>query len=59
MANGILLPFVLFYMLKLVNRADLMGKHKNSRLANGIAVTTSVVMVGLTVAMIWTTLLGS
>ncbi len=24
-ANGILLPFVLFYMLKLVNRADLMG----------------------------------
>jgi Mn2+/Fe2+ NRAMP family transporter len=58
-ANGILLPFVLFYMLKLVNRADLMGKHKNSRLANGIAVTTSVVMIGLTVAMIWTTLLGS
>ncbi|HET7184475.1 MAG TPA: Nramp family divalent metal transporter [Terriglobales bacterium] len=58
-ANGILLPFVLFYMLKLVNRSDLMGKHKNSRLANGIAVTTSVVMVGLTVAMIWTTLLGS
>ena len=29
-ANGILLPFVLLYMLKLVNRADLMGSYKNS-----------------------------
>ena len=57
-ANGVLLPFVLFYMLKLVNRADLMGKYKNSRLANTIAVTTSVVMVLLTVAMVWTTVRG-
>jgi Mn2+/Fe2+ NRAMP family transporter len=57
-ANGVLLPFVLFYMLKLVNRTDLMGKHKNSRLANAIAVTTSVAMVVLTVAMVWTTLRG-
>jgi Mn2+/Fe2+ NRAMP family transporter len=58
-ANGILLPFVLFFMLKLVNRTDLMGEYKNSRLANAIAVTTSVVMVVLTVAMIWTTVSGS
>ncbi len=57
-ANGVLLPFVLFYMLKLVNRSDLMGQYKNSRLANFIAVTTSVVMVILTVAMIWTVLRG-
>jgi Mn2+/Fe2+ NRAMP family transporter len=41
-----------------VNRTDLMGKHKNSRLANAIAVTTSVAMVVLTVAMVWTTLRG-
>ena len=57
-ANGVLLPFVLFYMLKLVNRSDLMGQYKNSRLANFIAITTSVVMVILTVAMIWTVLRG-
>jgi len=58
-ANGILLPFILYFMLKLVNRSDLMGKHVNSKLANGIAIATSVVMVGLTAAMIWTTLRGS
>jgi Mn2+/Fe2+ NRAMP family transporter len=55
-ANGVLLPFVLFYMLKLVNREDLMGTYKNSRLANGIAWTTSAIVVVLTVAMIWTTI---
>ena len=58
-ANAILLPFVLFFMLKLVNRTDLMGEYKNSRLANAIAITTSVVMIGLTIAMIWTTVSGS
>lgn len=55
-ANGILLPFVLFYMLKLVNRADLMGSYKNSGIANVIAWSTSGVMVALTVALIWTSL---
>src|SRR5690348_3080475 len=39
-ANGVLIPFVLFYMLKLVNRQDLMGSYKNSRLANAIAGVT-------------------
>jgi Mn2+/Fe2+ NRAMP family transporter len=58
-ANGVLLPFVLYFMLKLVNREDLMGRYKNSRLTNGIAWTTSVVMVVLTVAMIWTTVRGA
>jgi NRAMP (natural resistance-associated macrophage protein)-like metal ion transporter len=57
-ANGILLPFVLYYMLRLVNRTDLMGKYKNSGMANAIAITTSVVMVILTVAMIWTSVRG-
>jgi Mn2+/Fe2+ NRAMP family transporter len=57
-ANGVLLPFVLFYMLKLVNREDVMGRHRNSRLANGVAVTTSVVMLALTVAMVWTKVTG-
>jgi natural resistance-associated macrophage protein len=36
-ANGILLPFVLFFMLKLVNRPDLMGTYVNTRGANAIA----------------------
>jgi Mn2+/Fe2+ NRAMP family transporter len=58
-ANGVLLPFVLFYMLKLVNRSDLMGSYTNSKLANAVAWSTSIIMVVLTVAMIWTTVTGT
>lgn len=55
-ANGVLLPFVLFYMLKLVNRPHLMGVRTNSRFVNTVAIATSVIMVVLTIAMIWTTI---
>lgn len=58
-ANGVLLPFVLFFMLKLVNQEELMGRYKNSRAANVIAWSTSVIMVVLTVAMVWTTVAGT
>ena len=33
--NGVLLPVVIILMLLLINRTDLMGEHKNSRLWNG------------------------
>jgi Mn2+/Fe2+ NRAMP family transporter len=51
-ANGILLPFVLIYMLQLCNRADLMGAHANNRTFNVIAWTTCVVMIALTLLLI-------
>ncbi len=35
--NGVLLPVVIILMLMLINRSDLMGEHKNSRLWNLIA----------------------
>jgi NRAMP (natural resistance-associated macrophage protein)-like metal ion transporter len=57
-ANGILLPFVLVFMLKLVNRPALMGTYKNSRLANVIAWSTSVIMIILSVAFLWTQVTG-
>ena len=57
-ANGILLPFVLIYMLLLVNKRELMGEYKNSTFANVIAWSTSVVMILLTIALVWTTLAG-
>jgi Mn2+/Fe2+ NRAMP family transporter len=56
--NGILLPFVLIFMLKLVNKPELMGTYTNSRLGNIIAWGTSGIMIGLTVALIWTQLTG-
>jgi Mn2+/Fe2+ NRAMP family transporter len=54
-ANGILLPFVLIFMLHLVNREDLMGKYKNSRLFNYIAWATCVVMIVLTLLLVVST----
>jgi Mn2+/Fe2+ NRAMP family transporter len=55
-ANGILLPLVLFYMLKLVNRHDLMGNHVNPRWANWIAYGTSTIMICLSSALLYTIL---
>ena len=57
-ANGILLPFVLVFMLKLVNRSELMGTYRNSMLANVIAWGTSIAMVVLTGAWLWTLVSG-
>jgi len=51
--NGVLLPFVLYFMLKLVNNKALMGKHTNSRWFNVVAYATAVIVVGLTVVMVW------
>jgi Mn2+/Fe2+ NRAMP family transporter len=57
-ANGVLLPFVLVFMLKLVNRERLMGEYRNGFWGNAIAGGTSVAMVGLTIVMIWNSLAG-
>jgi Mn2+/Fe2+ NRAMP family transporter len=51
--NGVLLPFVLYFMLKLVNNKSLMGKHTNSHWFNWVAYATTVIVVGLTVVMVW------
>src|SRR5580700_10308629 len=52
--NGIVLPFVLIFMLLLINKKELMGEYVNTRLFNAVAWSTTVVMVGLTVAWFWT-----
>jgi Mn2+/Fe2+ NRAMP family transporter len=52
-ANGVLLPFVLTFMLLLVNRPRLMGEYRNRFLGNLIAGGTSIIMVILTVIMVW------
>ena len=52
--NGAVLPFVLIFMLLLVNKKSLMGEYVNSRLFNVIAWATTVIMIGLTVAWFWT-----
>jgi Mn2+/Fe2+ NRAMP family transporter len=52
--NGILLPFVLIFMLLLVNDRELMGEHVNPRWYNVAAWITVWVMIALTLAMIVT-----
>ena len=51
--NGVLLPFVLYFMLKLVNNKALMGRHTNSTWFNVVAWATTVIVIGLTVVMLW------
>ncbi|MBI3015108.1 MAG: Nramp family divalent metal transporter [Candidatus Tectomicrobia bacterium] len=51
-ANGIVLPFVLIFMLRLANREDLMGEYRNTRLFNVIAWITCVVMIALTLLLV-------
>jgi NRAMP (natural resistance-associated macrophage protein)-like metal ion transporter len=53
-ANGVLLPFILIFMLLLVNRKRLMGAYTNSRTFNIIAWVTVVVMIVLTLALVVT-----
>jgi Mn2+/Fe2+ NRAMP family transporter len=57
--NGVLIPFVVIFMLRLVNRADLMGEYRNSTTANVIAWGTSAVMIVLAVALVITLLFYS
>lgn len=57
-ANGVLIPFVLIFMLKLVNRESLMGEMRNGATANVIAVSTTVTMIVLTVMMLWFSTFG-
>ena len=54
--NGVVLPFVLIFMLLLVNDRELMGTHVNTRAFNAIAWLTVGVMIALTLAMFVTQL---
>jgi Mn2+/Fe2+ NRAMP family transporter len=49
--NGIVLPFVLIFMLILINKKELMGEYTNTRLFNAVAWATTVIVIGLSVAL--------
>jgi Mn2+/Fe2+ NRAMP family transporter len=52
--NGVLLPVVVILMLILINRKDLMGEYTNSRWFNVIAWLTAIIVIGLSLAMLFT-----
>jgi Mn2+/Fe2+ NRAMP family transporter len=56
--NGVLLPLVLIFMLRLINKHELMGKYTNTRWWNAIAWVTVIIMVGLSLILVWNTIHG-
>jgi len=50
--NGMVLPFVLIFMLVLVNDKKIMGKYTNGIILNVIAWVTCAVMIGLTLLLL-------
>jgi NRAMP (natural resistance-associated macrophage protein)-like metal ion transporter len=56
--NGVLLPFVLIFMVLLINRRDLMGEWVNPRWFNLTTWVTVAVIIGLTLALVGITVRG-
>jgi len=52
--NGVVLPFVLIFMLLLINKKELMGEYVNGHLFNAVAWVTTVLMIILTLGLFWT-----
>jgi len=50
--NGLLLPFILIFMLSLINNKDIMGEFVNGRFFNAITIITVVIMILLTIMMV-------
>jgi NRAMP (natural resistance-associated macrophage protein)-like metal ion transporter len=48
--NGMLLPFILIFMILLINKRDLMGEWANPMWANVVSWIAAVIIIGLTLA---------
>jgi NRAMP (natural resistance-associated macrophage protein)-like metal ion transporter len=57
--NGVVLPFVLIFMLLLINKKELMGEYVNSGLFNAVAWATTILVIALTLALMWQSLRSS
>jgi len=53
--NGILLPVILIFMIKLINDPEIMGEHVNGHLYNIVTWVTAIVLIIMTVLLILTT----
>jgi NRAMP (natural resistance-associated macrophage protein)-like metal ion transporter len=51
--NGVLLPLIMIFMLVLINKPELMGKHVNTRGFNLIAWATAIIVIALSVGVVF------
>jgi NRAMP (natural resistance-associated macrophage protein)-like metal ion transporter len=56
--NGVLLPVIMIFMLKLINKSELMGEHTNSTWFNWVAWITAIIVTVLSLTMMWNQLTG-
>ena len=56
--NGVLLPFLLIFMMIIINDRRVMGRYVNGRIYNALGWSTVVVVIGLTVALLGMQALG-
>jgi NRAMP (natural resistance-associated macrophage protein)-like metal ion transporter len=52
--NGMLLPFVLIFMLLLINNEEIMGKYTNGKVWNTVSWATVIFLIVLTISMMFT-----
>jgi Mn2+/Fe2+ NRAMP family transporter len=56
--NGVLLPVIMIFMLKLINKTELMGEHTNSTWFNIVAWVTAGIVIVLSLVMMWNQVTG-
>jgi NRAMP (natural resistance-associated macrophage protein)-like metal ion transporter len=56
--NGVLLPIIMIFMLKLINKHELMGEYTNPAWFNWIAWATAAIVIALSLVMLWNQLFG-
>jgi Mn2+/Fe2+ NRAMP family transporter len=56
--NGVLLPIVLIFVLRLVNDRELMGEYTNNTLFNVLSYGTTAILIAITIALLVASILG-
>jgi len=51
--NGLLLPVVMYFMLRLINNSELMGDYTNKLWFNVVAWATAIIVTGLSLTLVW------
>ena len=56
--NGLVLPFVLIFIIKIINDKEIMGEHVNSTFANIVSYATIILLIAITLTMAASTIVG-